>query len=159
MMVRMAEAANDGHVAAVKLWHDTTARLASLIFPLAAFFLLTAQGVIVFLFTTRYLASVPIFMVWCLMILPSALAVDGVRPVYAPTRFLLGRNAVRLALIAGLIGWFLSTLGLIGAVLVTLVTTTLVKLIAIVRIAQLLEVGVADVLPWRRLAGSAVHAA
>ena len=34
------------------LWHDTTARLASIIFPLAAVLMLTAHSVIVLLFTT-----------------------------------------------------------------------------------------------------------
>ena len=158
MMVRMAEAGGDHQRSALTLWHDTTARLALLIFPLAAFFLLNAHAVITFLFTNRYLASVQIFRVWCLMILPSVFAVDAVLRVYGQTRILVVLNAVRLALIAGLIGWFMSTFGLIGAVLVTLVATSLVKAVAVVRIARLLNVGVADVLPWRRLGAAAVHA-
>jgi hypothetical protein len=158
MMVRMAEADGEHRGSALRLWHDTTARLALLIFPLAAFFLLNAHAVITFLFTTRYLASVQIFRVWCLMILPSVFAVDAVLRVYGQTRSLVVLNAVRLALIAGLIGWFMSTFGLIGAVLVTLIATSLVKAAAVLRIARLLHVGVADVLPWRRLAAAAVHA-
>jgi O-antigen/teichoic acid export membrane protein len=158
MMVRMAEAGGEQQRTALGLWHDTTARLALLIFPLAAFFLLTAHAVITFLFTTRYLASVQIFRVWCLMILPSVFAVDAVLRVYGQTRILVVLNAVRLALIAGLIGWFMSTFGLVGAVLVTLVATSLVKAAAVVRIARLMNVSVADVLPWRRLAAAAVHA-
>ena len=145
------EAGGDHQRSALTLWHDTTARLALLIFPLAAFFLLNAHAVITFLFTNRYLASVQIFRVWCLMILPSVFAVDAVLRVYGQTRLLVVLNAVRLALIAGLIGWFMSTFGLIGAVLVTLVATSLVKAVAVVRIARLMNVGVADVLPWRRL--------
>jgi O-antigen/teichoic acid export membrane protein len=125
---------------------------------LAAFFLLNAHAVITFLFTNRYLASVQIFRVWCLMILPSVFAVDAVLRVYGQTRILVVLNAVRLALIAGLIGWFMSTFGLIGAVLVTLVATSLVKAVAVVRIARLMNVGVADVLPWRRLGAAVVHA-
>ena len=120
MMVRMAEVAGQNERLPLTLWHDTTARLASLIFPLAAFFLLNAHAVIAFLFTTRYLASVPIFKVWCLMILPSVFAVDAVLRVYGQTRVLVVLNAVRLAVIAVLIGWSMSTFGLIGAVLVTL---------------------------------------
>ena len=159
MMVRMAEVAGEGERSALRLWHDTTAMLASLIFPLAAFFLLNGHAVITLLFTTRYLASVPIFKVWCLMILPSVFAVDAVLRVYGQTRFLVMLNAVRLTVIAGLIGWFMSTFGLVGAVLATLVATVLVKGAAVVRIARLMNVGVADVLPWRRLAVAAVHAA
>jgi O-antigen/teichoic acid export membrane protein len=126
-------------------------------FPLAALLLLTAHSVIVFLFTNTYAASVPVFMVWCLMILPSAFAVDAVLRAYAQTRFLLVMNVVRLAVIAVLIGWFLGHLGLIGAVLVTLVGTTVVKTAAMVRIAKLMNVSVREVLPWKRLAMIAAH--
>jgi O-antigen/teichoic acid export membrane protein len=158
MMVRMAELVRDGDCAVLSLWHDTTARLASIIFPLAAVLMLTAHGLIVLLFTTTYLASVPVFLVWCLMILPSAFAVDGVLRVYAQTRFLLVMNIARLLIVAGLIGWFISTWGLIGAVLVTLAGTTIVKAAALVRIAKLMHVGFAEVLPWKRLAIQAAHA-
>jgi O-antigen/teichoic acid export membrane protein len=159
MMVKMAELTRDADCAVLTLWHDTTARLASIIFPLAACLMLTAHGVIISLFTPRYLASVPVFMVWCLMILPSAFAVDGVLRVYAQTRFLLVMNAVRLAFVAALIGWFISTWGLIGAVLVTLAGTTIVKTAALVRIARLMHVGFGEVLPWKRLGLLALQAA
>src|SRR5215831_11853529 len=160
MMVKMAEEAGDSkRETALALWHDTTCRLATVVFPLAALLLLTARGIIVSLFTVRYLASVPIFMIWCLTIVPSALSVDAVLRVYARTRFLLGMNVVRLALIATSIGWFLSTFGLAGAVMVTLLSTSLVKAIGVIQISRLLRVGFGDVLPWRRLAGVAIQAA
>src|SRR5207247_1858562 len=98
-------------------------------------------------------------MLWSLTILPAAFAVDGVLRVYAQTRFLLVMNAVRLAIVAALIGWFISTTGLIGAVLVTLTATSIVKTAALVRIARLMHVGFAEVLPWKRLAILAVHSA
>ena len=160
MMVKMAEEAGDStRETALALWHDTTCRLATVVFPLAALLLLTARGIIVSLFTVRYLASVPIFMIWCLTILPAALSVDAVLRVYARTRFLLGMNILRLALIATSIGWFLSTFGLAGAVMVTLLSTSLVKAIGVIQISRLLRVGLGDVLPWRRLAGVAIQAA
>jgi O-antigen/teichoic acid export membrane protein len=161
MMVRMAELVREGDYGdprVLELWHNTTARLASIVFPLAAVLMLTARDLIVVLFTKTYLASVPVFIVWCLMILPSAFAVDGVLRVYAQTRFLLIMNIARLLIVAGLIGWFISTWGLIGAVLVTLTGTTIVKAAALVRIARLMQVGFAEVLPWRRLAVLAIHA-
>jgi len=159
MMVRMAEAANEGKSSALRLWHEAIIRLASLIFPLAAFLLLAAHGVIVFLFTSRYAASVPIFMVWCLMMLPSVFAVDGVLRAHAQTRFLLVMNTARLAAIAGLITWFMSTFGLTGAVLVTLVVTSVAKATGVVKIASVMNVGIGEVLPWKRLAATAGHAA
>jgi hypothetical protein len=61
-------------------------------------------------------------------------------------------NVMRLAMVAALIGWFLSTFGMSGAVLVTLVSTLLVNLVGVARIARLLHLSVADTLPWGRLA-------
>jgi O-antigen/teichoic acid export membrane protein len=152
MMVKMAEDAKDGRAdAALALWHDTICRLAFIIFPLAVFLLLSAHNVIVTLFTTRYVASVPIFMVWTLTILPAAFAVDGVLRVYAQTRFLLAMNVLRLAMVAGLISWFLSTFGLSGAVLVTLIATSLVKVLGVIRMSSVLRVPLGRILPWERL--------
>jgi O-antigen/teichoic acid export membrane protein len=120
--------------------------------------LVAAHGLIVGLFTPTYAASVPIFMVWALSILPSVFAVDAVLRVYAQTRFLLLMNLLRLALVAALIGWCLSVFGLAGAVLVTLLTTALVKGLGVVRIARLLNIPLREALPWARLGAISLRA-
>src|SRR3989442_8933601 len=154
MMVQMTAHAREGdRRGAVSLWQSTISRLAIVMFPLAAFLLVAARPVIVALFTTKYLASVPIFMVWTLTILPSAFAVDGVLRVYAQTRFLVVMNVLRFALVVVLIWPFLSIFGMSGAVLVTLLATSVAKGVGAVRIARLLGAGLHDALPWRRLAG------
>jgi O-antigen/teichoic acid export membrane protein len=163
MMVQMAEHARGGQRrAAMALWHATVARLALILVPLAVFLLVAARPVVVALFTTTYLASVPIFVVWTLTILPAVLAVDGVLRVYAQTRFLLLMNVLRFAFVVALIGPFLAAFGLIGAVLVTLLATTLVKGLAVVKITRLLGAPLHGAMPWARLAvvaGSAAVAA
>jgi O-antigen/teichoic acid export membrane protein len=115
------------------------------------FLLVTAQQVIVALFTANYVASVPIFMIWTLTILPSAFAVDGVLRVYAQTRFLLVMNLVRFVVVVALISWLLTAFGLRGAVLVTLLAMSLVKGMGVVRAAHLFNARFAEALPWRRL--------
>jgi len=114
--------------------------------------------VIVVLFTKTYIASIPILRVWCLMVVPAAFAVDGVLRAHARTRFLLVMNVVRLIVIVGLVGWLISLFGIVGAVLATLAGTVIVKVMAIGQIAKVMNVGVSDVLPWRRLAITAVNA-
>ena len=151
LMVRMADSPR-GPAARV-LWHDTVARLAFLIFPLAVLLMAGAHYLIVGLFTATYAASVPIFRIWVLTMLPAVMAVDAVLRVYAQTRFLLIMNLVRFACVAGLIGWFVSGFGLGGAVLVTLVAMTVTKTLGAFRVAWLMQVGLRDALPWRRLAG------
>jgi len=151
-MVKMAEDATHGS-ASVALWHETICRLAFLMVPLSVFLFVIARDLIVTLYTTTYSASVPIFMVWALTILPSIFAVNAVLRVFAQTRFLLVMNLMRLAMVAALIGWFLSTFGMSGAVLVTLVSTMLVNLVGVARIAHLFHLSFSDALPWSRLAG------
>ena len=151
LMVKMADAPRGQ--AAAALWHDTVCRLAFFIFPLAALLVIGAHDLIVGLFTATYVDSVPIFIVWVLTMLPAVMAVDAVLRVYAQTRFLLIMNLVRFACVAGLIGAFLSSFGLIGAVLVALLGLSVTKTIGVIRVAWLMRLGVRDALPWRRLAG------
>lgn len=159
MMVKMAEDARHGAAAAtIALWHETMCRLAFLMVPLSVFLFVIARDLIVTLYTATYSASVPIFMVWSLTILPSIFAVNAVLRVFAQTRFLLVMNLMRLGMVAVLIGWFLSTFGMSGAVLVTLVSTMLVNLVGVARIAHLLELSFREALPWSRLSGIFVRA-
>ena len=154
MMVKMQERLAEGRKqAVVEIWHDTTWKLALLFFPLAAFLMVDAREFIVFLFTRRYLASAPIFMVWSAMILLTTLQVDGVLRVFAQTRFLLALNLMRLAIVAGLIRWSLAEFRLLGAVLVTVLATLLFKAGALIRMKRLLGISGYNLLPWRNLGG------
>jgi O-antigen/teichoic acid export membrane protein len=152
MMVKMQERLAEGRKQAVlEIWHDTTWKLALLFFPLAAFLMVDAREFIVFLFTMRYIASAPIFMLWSAMILLTTFQVDGVMRVFAQTRFLLALNLMRLAIIAGLIKWSLGEFHLLGAVLVTVLATLLFKAGALIKMTRLLGVGAVNLLPWRSL--------
>lgn len=158
LMVKMGAESSRGR-AALALWHATMERLAFLLIPLTVFLLLEARHLIVGVFTETYAASVPIFTIWALAILPNVLAVDAVLRVYAQTRFLLAMNVSRLAIVAASIGWALSTFGLAGAVLVTLAATAALKLAGAVRITRLIGVRPWEALPWRGLAAIAATAA
>ena len=150
MMVKMAEDTADRHLA-LSLFHETVSRLAFLLLPLGIGLSVLSQPFIVTLFTTKLQAAVPIFSIWALTVIPAAIAVDAMLRAYARTTFLLVMNLVRLGLVVALIGWFLGTFGLIGAVLITLLATVAAKGLAVVRIASLLQVKVRHVLPWRAL--------
>ncbi len=102
MMVGMVQAIRDGREAAVvPMWHDTVRKLALIFFPFAAILLITAQDLIIFLFTDAYAASVPIFRTWSLVVLLSAIPMDGLLRVYAQTPFLLFINVVKFILVGG----------------------------------------------------------
>jgi hypothetical protein len=153
-MVKMQEKLAEGRKRSlVAIWHDTTWKLALLFFPLVALVMVDAREIIVLLFTSRYLASVPICIAWSSMILLTALQVDGVLRVFAQTRFLLVLNVMRLVILAGLLQWSLSRLHLLGAALVCVLATFAFKAVALVRMRTLMQTSASELLPWRRLAG------
>ena len=152
MMVRMAEEIRDGRVqAAARVWRDTTRRLALVFVPLVGLLLVGAHGIISLLFTERYAASAPVFMVSSLAVLLATLQVDGVLRVYAETRLLAALNGLRLALVLSLISWFLTAFHLVGAIAVTVIAIAVMKFLAVMRIRTLMRVSLGEVLPWRSL--------
>jgi O-antigen/teichoic acid export membrane protein len=157
MMVKMAEDSADRRLA-LSLFHETVGRLAFLLMPVGIGLSVLAHPFIVALFTDKFQAGVPIFSVWALTVLPAIVAVDAVLRAYAQTRWLLAMNLIRLAFVISLIGWFLGVFGLVGAVLVTLLATVAAKAFALVRVATLLQVSLARVLPWAALARLALRA-
>lgn len=153
MMVRMAEKLREGRgEEALALWAGTARTLALVFLPCLAFLLLAAPEIIVVLFTGAYRASVPIFMIGSLSLALSVLPTDGVLRVYAATRFLLALGALKLLLVATLIGAFLVHLGLPGAALVTVLATLAAKGLALVRMSRLMGTGLRRLAPWRELA-------
>jgi O-antigen/teichoic acid export membrane protein len=160
MMVLMTERRRQRkHDAVVTLWHDTTRKLALVFFPVAALLITTARDLLPFLFTDRYRASIPIFMIWMATVGFSALQTDAVLRVFAATRFLLLLNIIRLMVVAGLIYVLLPRFGILGAVLSTVLATGVAKALALARIRRLMAVAVSALLPWRRLTAIAAVSA
>ena len=150
MMVQMGEDLHEGRTeAAHAIWLETFRNMALVLVPFVGLLLVTARVLIVTLFTERYAAAAPIFMIWSLAILLAAFMTDGALRVYAETRFLLFLNAIRLVIVVSLIHWSIATFHLAGAVLVTLFATGVTKALGLARIARLMRVGPAALVPWR----------
>jgi O-antigen/teichoic acid export membrane protein len=152
MMVRMQKslAAGDKN-AVVETWHDTTWKLALLFFPLTALVIAAGREIIGLLFTQKYQASAPLFIVWSLLVLLATFQVDGVLRVYGQTRFILMLNLLRLAIVGGLIAISLREFHLLGPVIVMVLATLTFKILALCRMTRLLEVTATELLPWRDL--------
>jgi O-antigen/teichoic acid export membrane protein len=152
MMVKFAQARQQQRDdVALEVWRETSRKLALVFLPLAAVLLVGARELIVILFTARYAGSVLVFQISLITIVLSAFNTDGVLRAYAHTRFLMGLYAMKLGLVALLVGPCLAAFGLPGAILATVVALAASKAIALVRIARLFGCG-ARVLPWRALA-------
>ncbi len=159
MMVNMRERMLAGdRESVVSIWLDSVRKLALIFFPMVAGLLITANALIVMLFTSAYERSAPIFMVWTLAMLFATLMTDGALRVLAETRFLILQNLLRLVLIVAMIQWFLARFDLMGAILVTLLATAVAKVFALARIKHVLKIPLARLLPWRSLGLTALIA-
>jgi len=152
MMVRMGERLRDGQGdEALAVCNRTSRTLALVFFPVLALLLVMARDVIVLLFTDRYVASVPIFMVCSFNLLATVLQTDAMLRVYAATRLMLVFGTLKLLMIATLIGASISAFGLPGAALIWVASTLVMKAVALGSLKRLLGVGVGRLVPWRDL--------
>jgi O-antigen/teichoic acid export membrane protein len=158
MMVKISAGGDRDGRAALALWHDTIVRLSLVVFPLVAFMLIAARDLIVLVFTNAYAASVPIFQLSTIALLPACLCVDAVLRAHAQTRALFVLNLVRLAVVAALIGALLTVFGLRGAVVATLCATVLARALGLARIARILHLRLVEILPWKQLTTTATLA-
>lgn len=153
MMINMREKAEQGKAREIlMIWRDTSRKLAMILIPLIVGLLVIGRELIVFLFTSAYEESVPVFMIWTLGMSLTVLLTDGVLRVMAETRFLIIQNLLRLVLIMALINWFLAQFGLPGAVLVSVLANAVARYVALARLKALLKVSWSALYPWSSLA-------
>jgi hypothetical protein len=150
-MVRMCEERDRAHQA-LQMWNEAVTRLAFVFIPLVIALLLTGRDLMTALFTVKYAASTPIFLVSTVMIAMASFPVDAVLRVYAATGFLVIMNLIRLTVIGVGIAWCIRVWGMPGAILITVFATFVSKTVAVWRIRQLFGVAWRVVVPWRALA-------
>ena len=97
-------------------WNDAVAKLATLLLPAAACAFLLGPRLLPILFTHRYDASVPLFLIATLEVPLWALPVDGLLRAAGATRFLFGWYGARLGLTATVVLGGVRYFGLGGAI-------------------------------------------
>ncbi len=156
MMVRMAEYVKDGRNDAVlSIWNDTTRKLALVFFPMLGMSIVCAREVIVLLFTSNYLASVPIFIIWSFTMLLPVFQTDAVLRVYAETRFLLYAYAFKLVATVALFYAFMRLFDVWFAAVITVAVAFMTKILCVARFKRLAKIPLPDLLPWKSLASNA----
>jgi O-antigen/teichoic acid export membrane protein len=159
MMVTMAREVATGRLdLALRTWHDAVRKLACLFFPFVALLIACAPDLIVALFTERYRASAPIFMIWCGAFLLAALPTDAALRVFADTRGMVAIGTFKLILVVASVGAMVQRFGLDGAVVTALAAITCGKVAALGRLRTWFGRRHADLLPWGDLGGAALTA-
>ena len=123
-----------------------TRKLAAVYFPIYAFLMVSAHELIGFVFTRRYLASVPVFQINLTLLLVSILLQDPLFRAYADQRFFLIRLRIFTCavLVAGL--WYGTTrFGPLGAITAVVIVSVTERAITAVRFGRILGVGWSDI--------------
>ncbi len=142
MIPKVSELQKDGRIREILLLFARTMRkLAAFYLPVSAFLVLNAREIIVFLFTDRYLESVPLFAVDAALfpLVAIAIGADAVVRAYAEHRFYVIkiRAVLTVLLVVGLV-FAVERLGLMGAVLVVAGTEAVERLILAAKTGRIL---------------------
>jgi len=152
LMVKMGERSGAAeHAERLELWYEAVRKLGMLLIPLVALLLVAGGELIVFLFTDRFRASVPVFLISSLAIAFAALPTDSALRAYGDTGILLRMNIVRLFVVGASIYPLLTSFGLAGAAVSVVLGTVAVKTVALLKLRRLLNVSANRLLPWRDL--------
>jgi len=123
-----------------------TRKMAAVYFPIYALLVATAHQLIAFVFTPRYLASVPIFIINLTVLLISIVLQDPLFRAYKEQRFFLIRLRIFTCtlLVAGL--WFgIARFGTMGAITTVVVVSVTDRTISAIRFGRILGVGWKDI--------------
>ena len=135
---------NDRH-GIIQLMARAMRKLAAVYFPVYALLLVVATEFIGFLFTKRYLASVPVFRINLTLLLLGVLLQDPLFRAYVEQRFFLIRLRVVLGLMltAGL--WFgVTRFGLVGAISTVVFVGVTERVVMAIRFGRILGVSRKD---------------
>lgn len=152
MQLGIAEHDRDGdHAGPAQLFREAVSRLSFVFIPTMALLFITAPTLISFLFTDRYLESVPIFRLALLSIPMAAMPLDGVMRARAQQKFVLRVSALKLALTVPFVFLGLHKFGPIGALGGWMCAEEACRMLLLWRTGQLFEVGILRALPSREL--------
>lgn len=137
-----------------------TRKLAAVYFPAYALLAVVAPDLISFVFTRRYLSSVPVFRINLTLLLVSVLLQDPLFRAYQSQRFFLIRLRIVLSglLVAGLY-FGTSRFGPAGAISAVVLVTAAERIITAIRFGRILGVNRKDVLLLKDIGKLAVAAA
>jgi len=134
-----------------RLFREAVSRLSFVFLPTMALLFIVAPTLVSFLFTDRYLESVPIFRLAMVSIPMAALPLDGVMRARAQNKFVLRVSVIKLALTVPLVFLGLKQFGPIGALGGWICAEESCRMILLWRASQLFEVSVLQAVPTREI--------
>jgi O-antigen/teichoic acid export membrane protein len=132
------------------------AKLSAALLPLCALLLVLGRDFITVLYTSRYLASWPIFALNLVLLLYAIFLTDAVIRAYTESRFFfLNLRIVTVAIQVPVSILAMNVFGMIGALIGVLVVTTIERVVSLVVVMKLLGFAYRDLAKLSRMVGFA----
>ncbi|UCG52781.1 MAG: oligosaccharide flippase family protein [Candidatus Latescibacterota bacterium] len=148
----MAEHQKEGRYAEIlTLWQRATLKTAVVFFPIFVFLEVSARPFITILFTEDYADAVPIFMIYLLIFLRSALDTTSVLMVYKKTGFMFKVNLVAFVCHVAFSVFMFKTIGWLGVPIATATVYYVQNSVNLLKAGQLLDTSVFRLMPWGKL--------
>lgn len=132
------------------LWNKAGWAMITIIIPIASIFIIFSETAILFLFSEKYLESVPFFRLY---------QVKLFFRIFLYGSFFISAGKSRLYMYNAAISMFLNLIldiilviyvGPIGAVIATVISTFALVILQIFQISRILKLGIKDVFPWKK---------
>ena len=140
-------------------WNDAVQKLSTILFPAAACAWLFGPTVLPLLFTHKYDASVPLFLLATAEIPLWILPLDALLRAAGDTRFLFAFNGARIAVTAALVLGGIKSFGLQGAIAGGIISEALARVAMMARGRRFLGVSWSRMCDWSALTRTTVAAA
>jgi O-antigen/teichoic acid export membrane protein len=157
LMVQLSSTLGHDRRAALHHWDDAVRKLATLLFPATAGAFLLGPSLLPILFTQKFAAAVPLFLLATCEIPLWILPLDGCLRAAGDTRFMFWLNAGRVVLTAATVLVGMKLFGLAGAIGGQIVSEAIARSAMLVRTRRFL--GDAPLCDWPALARIAAAAA
>lgn len=131
------------------LWHKSIRKVSLLILPLFAFFMITAREVITILYTPEYLAAVPVFQVYLLLLLVHVAAFDSLVLSMGYSKIVLYSTIIGLMLNIVFNVVFINLIGFTGPAIATVLVTLSITGYLLYVVKRKLSVSWGEVFPWK----------
>jgi O-antigen/teichoic acid export membrane protein len=152
LMVRLGKAARGNAAARRVEWHDAVEKLATILWPAAACAFLIGPRLVPILFTHKYDASVPLFVLASLELPLWVLPVDALLRAAGETRFLFAWYGARIVLTLTLVLGGMALAGLAGAIVGGALVEAVSRAVMAARGRRSLGVGLAQLVDGPTLA-------
>jgi len=144
---------NNDHQKAVRIWRSMTRKLFLFIIPFVAYMICFANEIIRFIFSDKYLQSVPIFMVFNLFLIVGAVNPEAIFRATSKTQLALRIKVLSLLVGIGLIVAGAVWGGMIWALIGKILAVLLMNCLGLFIGAKLLKTNFLNLFQWRELLG------